>query len=318
MNENLVDSKSQKSTRKRQSNYFMVKLIGGWMLVLLIIVGGSRLLYQDESQTRKPPASKTSAELLTSEEDTALLSKAGQTYQQTFLSFLAAGTPEERNQFVLNPISAASRIARFYSLNPQINIDPATLRLSKASVVRLPGGRAIETYWTSNDGHLLDAVFVEENGDWKLDWDHYARYGDQPWPLFLAGSGEERGEFRLLARERLAEERKNKDSISVVFYAPRFGYSNSAGFVSPEFLVKRDTRNGRLLDAAFKLNKSGKRVFNADPPSIDPEGLIRVRVKIRRIEGDSERRFDLENVSACHWYSADVPGVEIPDQPPTN
>lgn len=301
-------------SRKRKRRFFMAKLVAGWSLVLLAIIFGARKLWHDSSVQSKPFQSQVAAKSVVPEADVVLLNEAGPLCSQTFSDFLAAGTTEQRNQFVLAPITTAARMARFYSLNPQIDINPGTLALANSAVLRLPGRRAIETQWRTTDGRSLDAVFIEENGEWRLDWDHFARFSDYPWPLFLAGSEADHGEFRLLARERLAAERKNEDAISIVLYAPRFGHSGETGFQSPEFLIKRDTRNGRLLDAAFTLERAGGRVFGVHLPSINPEGLIRVRVKVRRIEHDGERHFELEDVAACHWYSVDVPGVEIPDQ----
>lgn len=301
--------------RKRRRSYLMAKLVVGWSVVLLAIVFGARKLWHNESpRPAKPAVSQAPAAPVVSEQDVAFLNEAGPLCTQTFANFMAARTPEERNQFVREPITTAARMARFYSLNPLVNIDPATLSLANSAVLHFPGRRAIETLWRSTDGHLLDAVFIEDNGEWRLDWDHFARFSDYPWALFLAGSELDHGEFRLLARERLANERQNADAISIVLYAPRFGYPGETGYQSPEFLIKRDTRNGRLLDAAFKLERSGGRVFGVNLPRIDPEGHIRVRVKVRRIEKDLERRFELEEVLACHWYSVDEPGVEIPDQ----
>ncbi len=294
----------------------MAKLVLGWSVVLLAIVFGARKLWHYESpRSAKPEVSETPAAPVVSEQDVVFLEETGPLCTQTFASFMAARTPEERNQFVLDPITTAARMARFYSLNPLVNIDPATISPANSAVLHLPGRRAIETSWRSADGHLLDAVFMEDSGEWRLDWDHFVRFSDYPWPLFLAGSEQDHGEFRLLARERLASERQNADAISIVLYAPRFGFPGETGYQSPEFLIQRDTRNGRLLDAAFKLERSGGRVFGVNLPRIDPEGHIRVRVKVRRIEQDLERRFELEEVLACHWYSVDDPGVEIPDQP---
>ena len=302
--------------RKKRRSYLMAKLVLGWTLVLLAIVLGARKLWHSAPpRPAKPAVSSAPAATVVSEQDAAFLNEAGPLCVQTFANFMAARTPEERNQFVREPITTAARMARFYSLNPLVNIDPGTLSLVNSSVLHLPGRRTIETQWRSADGYLLDTAFIEDNGEWRLDWDHFARFSDYPWALFLAGSGLDHGEFRLLARERLANERQHADSISIVLYAPRFGYPGETGYQSPEFLIKRDTRNGRLLDAAFKLERSGGRVFGVNLPSLNPEGLIRVRVKVRRIEQDLERRFELEEVLACHWYSIAEPGVEIPDQP---
>jgi hypothetical protein len=75
--------------------------------------------------------------------------------------------------------------------------------------------------------------------------------------------------------------------------------------------------NGQLLDAGFELARAGRKVFGADMPDINPEGMIRVRVKVRRSEVDLERKFDITGVTACHWYSIDDPGVQpLVRQPP--
>ena len=298
--------------RKRKRRYFMAKLVFGWLAVLTAIVFGARHLWHQDSAEAKPFVSQLPAKTTVPAEDVTLLAEASPLCSATFSSYLAANSPEERNQFVLSPISAAARMARYYSLNPLVDIDPKTLTLTNNSVIHLPGHRAIESQWRAADNRVFDAVFIEEKGEWRLDWDHYVRYSDNPWPLFLAGGGDDHGEFRLLARERLAEERKNEDAVSVVLYAPRFGYAGETGFQSPEFLVKRDTRDGRLLDAAFTLERGGKRVFGVNLPDLNPEGLIRVRIKIRRVEHDVERHFEIEEVVACHWYSVDEPGVDIP------
>ncbi len=312
----LPDPNREKRTpRKRSHNYFLVKLVAGWLLFLIAIVFTARLLWQGSATVPKSVAAMPVIQDEIATEDISLLNRARPFLNQTLGGFLSAGTPEERNQFVVNPIETAAKMARFYSLNPLVNIEPQTLTLDDSAVVHLPEGQAIETQWHSSDSRSLDAVFIEDNGEWHLDWDHFARHSDYPWSLFLAGSGENHGEFRLLARERLAKERKNAESISIVFYAPRFGYSNEAGSQSPEFLIPRNTPNGRLLDAAFKLEREGKRPFGVKLHSINPEGLIRVRVKVRRVEDDEGRHFELDEVAACHWYANDAKGVEITEKP---
>lgn len=299
------------SRKKRKRSYLTLKLITGCVILVLAIVAGANHFM------KKPPVEKAvvaqePANPGLSQEEAAFLNEVSPLANQGFGGFLSAGAPEQRNQFVLNPITTASRMARFYDLNPSENLAIETLTPTRSAVLNLPGGRAIETLWDTADGRQVDAVFVEQDHEWRLDWDHFVRFSTYPWALFLAGSGEEEGEFRLLARQRLAEQRKDADTLSIVLYAPRFGSTREAGFQSPEFLVKRDTRNGRLLDAAFKLETSGKRVYNLNLPSGDPEGLIRVRVKVRRIKDDAESRFELIDVIACHWYSNEDPGVEVP------
>jgi len=301
--------RAKRSTRKQKNPHIMAKLMLGWTLVLALIVFGARKLYHAEPQERGEVA-PTREIAAPSAEDREFMQTAGPLCGQVFQGFLSAGTPEARNQFVLSPVTTASRMARFYNLNPLVNIRPDTLSLSASGLVRLPGGDAFEARWEATDDRIFDAVFRKENGEWRLDWEHFARYSDYPWALFLAGSGPEEGEFRLLARERLADERKNQPEISIVLYAPRFGAPAEAGSQSPEFLVSRNTIDGQLLDAAFQTARDGRKVFGADMADLNPDDMIRVRVKVRRSEVDTERKFEITGVTACHWYSVDDPGVE--------
>ena len=310
-NQEESGNRGKRTMRKRKNRHLMLKLFLGWSLVLALIVIGARRMWPEappESQSNSA-ARKDDAPAM-SGEDVLLFQNAGPKCGEALAQFLTAGTPEMRNQFVLSPVTTASRMAHFYSLNPIPGIDPASLELTASGLLNLPGGKGFEAHWKSDEGKVIDAVFRQENGEWRLDWEHFARYSDYPWPLFLAGTGPDEGEFRLLARERLAEERKGEQTISLVLYAPRFSHPGETGSQSPEFLVSRNHRDGQLLDAAFKLARSGGRVFGGKLPNLDPEDMIRVRVKVRRSEGELGRVFEITSVIACHWLSLDDPGVE--------
>lgn len=295
--------------KKRKYRYFMVKLCAGWLLVLALIVAVAHKFWNQQAPSSPPVETTTAGASTVTNEDLAFIHSVGPKCVETLSGFLAAGTPEARNQFVLSPVATAARMARFYSMSPMPNIDAETLSMGVNAVLNLPTGKAIETCWNSPDGKKLEAVFREESGEWRLDWDHFARYGDYPWSLFLAGSGPAEGEFRLLARERLADARKQAAAISLVLYAPRFAHPGETGFQSPEFLIPRNTRDGQLLDAAFQLARRGGQVFDSKLPNLNPQGMIRVRVKVRRFESDLERKFAIVEVLACHWYAVADPGV---------
>ncbi len=307
-------ARTKRGTRKAGHRHLMLKLILGWTLVLALIVIGARKLWHKPEAT-DPTPTLAGESIVLNEEEAALVQTAGQDCSRVFEGFLAAGTPEQRNQFVLSPVETVSRMARFYSMNPMPSISADTLNMGGSGLLRLPDGNAYEARWESQDGRIYDTVFRRENDEWRLDWDHFARYSDYPWALFIAGSGPDEGEFRLLARERLAEEREAEPAISLVFYAPRFGSPREAGFQSPEFLIPRDSPAGRLLGAAFKLSRDGGRVFEGKLDDINPDGMIRVRVKVRRFEEDMQRKFEIIEVLACHWLSVDDPGVD-PLEPP--
>lgn len=322
--ENTNSAKRRKSTTewksdpsKKKLSYRQVGILVIFCLaVMLITVIKIMTVFSDEAiQSQNTQSSETKTRDATEELDQTLLNEAVPRCNLTISGFLASGTPEGCNQYVSAPVTTAGRMADFYKLNPLLSIDPKALNLTRSAVLHMPAGNAIELNFGLNDDLQLDAVFINENGEWRLDWDHFVRYSKHPWPLFLAGGGSTQGEFRLLARQRLADDRKNADTLSLVFYTPQLGRPSDLGSKSPEFLVKRDSKNGRLLEAAFNLEKSGKRAFGVNLPSNDPEGIIRVRVKVRRVDENDERHFVLEDVVACHWYSIDEPGMEVSDQP---
>lgn len=306
----------QKHTSKRpKKSFFMVKLVGGWLIVISLIVFGARKLWPNADQNT-PVARVDVAESRMIEEDATLIADAGAACSRAFQAFLNAESSEAKNQFVFSPITTASRMLRYDSFGSQVKIKSNEVKPLSFRALRLPGHKAIESHWSLGRGGVIDAVFIEEKGDWHVDWEHFVRYSDMPWALFLAGSGGVQGEFRLLARERLAAERKDSENISMILYAPKFGSTDETGFASPEFVVPRNSKNGRMLEEAFNIERANKRVYGVDLPSTDPESFIRVRVKVKRLAGEGGSKFELQDVIACHWYSSDDPGVPATAQAP--
>ncbi len=285
---------------KRSRSHKLFK--AAWLLFFSLLGIGIYLLNRaghknsEYAATYTPPPSKISGE------DALLLGEAATHFQQTFAGFLSATTPEQRSQFVYQPIRTIGRMACFYGDDPAAKIDLRTLAFSKSAVVHLPGCRVVETLWRTADSRDIDATFVEENGEWRLDWEHFVRFSDRPWGLFLAGNGEEQGEFRLLARLRLAQNANDTKNLSIVFYTPRNGQAGETSNQSPEFLVKRDSENGKLLSAAFELEKKKERPYHVYLPSIDPDGFIRVHAIIKRTDINRVREFEILQILACDWY----------------
>lgn len=311
-----ASDRGSRSKRHRKHNGLMLKLVIGWIVLLLLILGGTQYYLRRNAAPDRPITQISPEQETISEEDAILLRDASGLCAQAITSFFQSETPEQSLQFVLNPTNIAVKMARFTEFNTTVKIDPGSLRLTDNAVVHFPDKRGIQLLWRSQEGRVYDATFLEQNGEWRLDWEQFVRFSETPWALFLAGSGPDTGEFRLLARERLSEERKNETTISLVLYAPRFGHPNETGYQSPEFLVPRDSHDGRILEAAFELGKSGGLPFDVKLPSINPEGIIRVRAKVRRVQEGVERHFELQEIVVAHWYATDAPGLKIPDAPP--
>ena len=301
----------KREIKRYKGRYFVLKLVVVWALLMAVLAVAGHFYWRDKPRESRHELAEKAAKGTLADEDVALLSRAYQKCVINLSGFLAAGTPEERNQFVRTPIDTAGRMARFYQHSPLQNLDVTSVAGDGGSVIRLKDGRRlIQTRWKVKDGREFDAVFFDENGAWRLDWEEFVRYGEHPWILFLGEAGEAEGEFRLFARERLAEQRSDVSQLRIAFHASRFGRPGEFGEASPEFLVDQDSPAGRMLKEAFKARKDGGRIYGSSLPNHDPEGMIRVRVKIRKSEGSLGREFKLEEVKACHWLSIDDPGVE--------
>lgn len=286
-----------------------------WIGLAWLLMMGAAFFYV-RAKWRIAPEKTDSAPLVDvagpSAQDVALLNENYPSCVATMQNLVAAGSPEERAQFVLKGNNITSRMVRYYGLNPIVRVDATSLvplEMEK-ELLRIGDARMIEARFSADGGMILEALFREQDGSWLVDWDHYVRYSEYPWSLYLTGNGPDEAEFRLLARERFAEGRQNSPSMSLTFYAPKVGYPDETGYQSPEISVLRDSEEGKKLTRAFALAKQGKRPFGATLASHDPSDLIRVRVRVRRSAQEKSRVFEIIKVVACHWYSTDEPGVE--------
>lgn len=303
----------RRNRRFWRPNITVAKLVSGWVVLMILLVIAVRLLSPEDTKQGSSEAWRNSTLKGTTGDETVVhLDKAMPGCQQAIHGFLDATSSEERNQFVMDPVTTAGRMARFYDLNPSARIDPRVLKNTAKTLLKLPTGQAVESRWESPDGIVLDCVFVRQADEWRLDWDHFVRYNEFPWGPFLAGEGPEECEFRLLVRRRLARDGSGSNQLSLVFHAPRFGRPESITEPSVEVMIQNDTESGKRLLAGFKQRESHTALFGSTLPDLDPEGFLRVRVKLRRVaapETDKGKEFQLVDVIACHWLTIDAPGV---------
>lgn len=284
-----------------KSSWTMSKLVGVWLGLLFLIVLGARWKW------KRPEVAATEKKAVSGEvisaKDQVFLKKVMPACLDAYVGFLTSPANESRSQFVLDPISSVVRMSRFYGLNALPNFNLNTMRVDKHHLIQLPQGPAVEVQWVPGESSCMETVFQQENGEWRLDWPHYSRYGDHPWALFLAGDGPSEGEFRIYARERLAEELKAKETISLVLYAPVAGRLGELSGRSPECVVRRDSPEGKKITKALLDRKQGRRPFGVRLPNLDPDEVIRLRVRMKRNEVGAQRGFEIMEVKACHWYS---------------
>lgn len=316
---NEVEGSGRKPKRKTS---LTVMIAGGWIATMLCIILIAKWLWPDPDQSRPPEQERISLrqEVASQSQEVAngkFLSEEGPASLEMFSKFLMSGTPEERNQYVLMPLQTAVRMDRFDRDNPMPKIDPADLRQLEVEVLKLPDGRVgMYSLWQHQNGQKYDTLMLKEEGEWKIDWEHFVRYSSEPFSMFISGNGDAEGDFRLLVRERLAEERKGLDTMSLVFYAPRFGRPQEEGQESPEVSVSRRSPEGRMLQAALQREMRGEKVFGMRTRAVNPDQMARVQVRLQRSGAETERTFRVVRVMATHWFSLEDPGLKASEADP--
>ena len=247
--------------------------------------------------------------------DQDLLEQVLPACRQTLGRFLSAQGVDEQRSLVLPRPDLAARMERHYSDNSLLEADPDTMTLIAGTFLDLPEGRTVLTQWETEEGASFDAAFRQVGEEWRLDWEHFARYSDLSWALFLAGSGEEdEAEFRLHARRRMASEGDPRNGIGVVLSAPLRRHMEEVGYSQSMQGLSLNGADGTLLQLAFARAESGIPLFGAGCLDVNPEGKIRVRVRVKRMSEDGGLKCSITKVMACHWYDSKATGMETISQ----
>jgi hypothetical protein len=232
-------------------------------------------------------------------EDSRLIQDELQNCGKRLEQFLSAKNIGGQSPHVLRADKILPEMARALQFNAILPVE-ASMSQNSYQVIHTPAGRAIETTWKQEDGKLLEVVYFEEEGEWKIDWHAYTRASSEPWPLFVSGKGKGEGEFRVLARERIGANGRDPEFIGLVLYAPRTGSPGEAVSPSPEIRVARASEMGRAIEEAFASRAKGLGPFGSGVVAEDPDEMIRLHVRVTR-EGEEERVFRISELIATHW-----------------
>ena len=312
--ETLVEDSGRRAVRKKRRANVMLKVVVIWTFIMLLAVW----IRHDRTKTaealaeREKVASRMTKGTL-ADQTVATLNEVLPDCHRALGGFLTAGTPEGRNQYVVDPIETAGKMAVFYSRNPFPKVDPAKLQRIDQQLLNVGGTRMVVTRWKEKDGLEFDAVFRKNSGTWRLDWSHFSQFSEYPWTLFLAGEGPDEAEFRLLALQRLSESESERVGSRLIFTmaAPVFGKGAETGMQSPDFVIDRRSDEGLLISAAFESRTRNERPFGQTMEPLWGEALVPVHVRVKRSELGGIRTFTLEEVIACHWLDSENPGYDL-------
>jgi len=312
--EALIEDSDRRAVRKKRSANLMMKGVVVWTFLMLLAVWlhTRNLKSADEKDKIEQVASRMTKGTL-ADENIALLNKALPDCHRALRGFLTAGTPEGRNQSVINPIETAGKMATFYSYNPLPRVDVKDLQRIGQEIIRVGDTRMVFTRWKEKNGVEFDALFRRNAGSWRLDWNHFSQYSEYPWTLFLAGEGPDEAEFRLLARQRLSDSNSEQIDSRLIFtmFTPAFGNSGDNGMESPDFVIDRQSDEGLLIGAAFAAQAAGKEPFGQKMEALQERGLVRLHVRVKRSIFGGNRTFRLEKIIACHWIDSKEVGYDL-------
>jgi hypothetical protein len=292
-----------------------VKFVAGWLICVGVFAG----VIKWKSRSA-PPVAVARTETEVSQQKKKWESENVDLFNQAYPALLQTAT-------VLFEVVAPEALAQYCRQRPSLSsiimndgpkasfFKPESIELTEKNVIRPGDFPLIETIWTDKRGRNVEMVFAKEDERWVLDWESYAKSSTMPWSVFQGGDGDAEGVFRMLVRERLAEQNFSDLQMSLVFYEPSLLRGSPLGLATPEFLIDRKSRSGRMIAAALTARKENQPLMSSIFPQADPPNTARVCVKIRRSTKGEEKVFTLVEVLACHWMGIEHPGVELTDTP---
>ncbi|MCW1884056.1 hypothetical protein OKA04_04900 [Luteolibacter flavescens] len=293
---------SGQSKRRRRGSGKKARALAIFVVLWALALGGTAIMVKK----LRPDADENYAVVDTVEfggqalADSQLLQDKIEGCRTRLMEFLAATDISGQTPHVLRADKILPEMARAQQYTP---IFPSRAEYSTIfqNVIHTPGGSAIEVVAQEmDDGKKVEAVFFEEEGEWKIDWHDYTRANSAPWPLFLAEKGDAEGTFRVLARERIGAGGRDPSYIGLVLYTPRPGNPGEAVAPSPEVRVERSSEIGRAIEQAFADRAKGLAPYGSGVTKYDPDEMIRLHVRMTR-EGEVERVFQITELIGTHW-----------------
>lgn len=300
---------------KPAQNFTLVKLIALWFIALI----GIAFFIKYRLDALRPPVSIVVDD--NPQEDAALLSKNIDVANQSNPLVMATA-----NEFFQT--TAPEKITQLCRKRPRLtqtifnDAAKATLfrpesspQLIARNVIRIGETPMVETIWKDDRNRQVEIVFGQQEDQWLIDWESFAKSSTMPWSVFQAEKEDGEGTFRMLVRQRLAKEDTSDLLMSVMFYEPGFFHGSNLGLATPEFSVDRQSQEGKMILAALKAREEEKPIYGSMFPANDPPSTARVTVKIRRIVDDKGKSFELVDVLACHWLGIEDAGVDLTHTP---
>jgi hypothetical protein len=298
-------------TPSRHSRRFkkIIKFTVVWILILLVAVVSRYYITKNTVKPRVLSVAHLNRSL--SEQDKEIiLNQVFPECDRVIRGYLSATTVDDKGSFIAKSIDYKAVMAMYEKDHPFPDLEVDSLEVTAKEWIRSGKEWMVLSHWRDADGkNEFDAVFRKESDGWKLDWTHFSRFSETSWKLFLVGEGKlDQAEFRLLARQQKDAVAENMRDLRmmIVLAAPEWGKPLQVSDESPMISVHLSSEAGKMLKAAFELREKNLAATGGPLASMDPEGFVRVRVKLTRDEFEGEFRLTINELEACHWMDADI------------
>lgn len=304
----------KKMRRKRKKRHVVAMIFIVWLLLMALTVFGVKYFSKQDNSIEDPVAleerKKLYRELEREQRNVLTIKEAMPVIKKLIIDFMKATTAEAKAQFVYQGRDIVTEMSRYYNQNSVLAVSEGSLKLQSASLLQNTDKETILVRFINPKKESYEIIFIRSKGEWKIDWRALVRFNSRSWPLFLLGNDGGEGEFRLYMRVKNTNMGANPDVINVAFYKPEIVRKGEFRAVSsPNVEVAADSEAGRLilqLVNAKKDNEEAKEKSENSLKAFDPPGYYRVRVKMKLHKEGSEKRLELLDILATHWYSDGV------------
>lgn len=302
--------RTEPEVQMRTRRIYWVALI--W-LIILFSAAGLRYYFSSSDKKSQKPDSASGSSLFDPKDKLKYLKQELPACDQLLRGFISTGTVEEMGAFVFQNKDFASQFEVFNADLRLTRLDADSIKRIEQDIFRLGDEWVIWTQWSNSSGEVrFDAVFRKGESGWKLDWPAFSHHNSLSWKDFLTGSGPDRSEFRLLARQLREDEvaRLDRNFIQIILTEPVWGKPGERSADASIFMIDQMSKEAQLLSAAFEVRKRNQIFYNAKVPPMEADDWVRLTVVVSRDELDGKFRFTLDEIKACHWAGSVASGFD--------
>lgn len=234
----------------------------------------------------------------------------------------AANNINEKSLYVFEGVKKLVPMNAYFSELKNVKLD-SKWAISSSST----GIKEGEICWLrlrlSNEERVeMEAVFLPEEGQMKLDWEQFVRHSSTSWNRFhLDKQIDSESDFRVYVRQRRrVTGEKDSGELELLFYEPKLELGRR-GQVSPQLtLAKNDPMAEQIREKmAVHLIQNDTKGARKWAYSSNENGLLRVHVRLGyEVAKNGLPQLSLKKIYSFDWMDAKAPRgddvVEVPIQ----